>query len=358
MKICFFSLSSRDILIKKEIELITGPDLHHKLLSDTLIALCEEVEYITYSDNGFHEKLKDKTRIIMTYNENNSINIIKKVILINKAIRNSKSNLIYYSGGANGLVIFLSKINRKKTIFNVSSDNDVTLDFFKTPILSIKNFLDILFTDEIIVQTNKQKSLIPKFFQNKISLIKMPIEITEEYNVANKNNQVIWVGSINRVKRPDLYINLSDHLSDIDFVLIGGMGSDNEYNKYIMKLLENHQNIKYKGYLPKEEVKNELSISKLLINTSEYEGFPHVFLEAWNFKVPALTINIDPDGVISQNKAGIVCDDYNELISNLNLLIKNHDMRSNMGENGYHYLINHHKYDIKKYLKIFRKYTN
>jgi hypothetical protein len=41
-----------------------------------------------------------------------------------------------------------------------------------------------------------------------------------------------------------------------------------------------------------------------MVNTSDYEGMPNVFLEGWARGVPALALTHDPDGVIERERVG------------------------------------------------------
>jgi hypothetical protein len=41
-----------------------------------------------------------------------------------------------------------------------------------------------------------------------------------------------------------------------------------------------------------------------MVNTSEYEGMPNVFLEGWSRGVPALAFGHDPDGVVQRHGLG------------------------------------------------------
>jgi glycosyltransferase involved in cell wall biosynthesis len=44
--------------------------------------------------------------------------------------------------------------------------------------------------------------------------------------------------------------------------------------------------------------------AKLLVNTSDVEGFPNSYLQAWGRGVPVITL-IDPDGVIEREGLGV-----------------------------------------------------
>jgi len=41
-----------------------------------------------------------------------------------------------------------------------------------------------------------------------------------------------------------------------------------------------------------------------VVNTSDFEGMPNVFLEGWTRGVPALALSHDPDGTIQRHRLG------------------------------------------------------
>jgi glycosyltransferase involved in cell wall biosynthesis len=41
-----------------------------------------------------------------------------------------------------------------------------------------------------------------------------------------------------------------------------------------------------------------------IVNTSDFEGIPNVFLEGWSRGIPALALTHDPDGLITTHRIG------------------------------------------------------
>jgi hypothetical protein len=55
---------------------------------------------------------------------------------------------------------------------------------------------------------------------------------------------------------------------------------------------------------PRAELGSLIDRAVAVVNTSEYEGMPNVFLEGWSRGVPALAFSHDPDGVIAAHGLG------------------------------------------------------
>jgi glycosyltransferase involved in cell wall biosynthesis len=71
-------------------------------------------------------------------------------------------------------------------------------------------------------------------------------------------------------------------------------------------------NVAWRGFLPHEQLQEVYRRTAILLCTSESEGFPNVFLEAWGHGVPTLS-TVDPDGLIAAHALGEVAPTYEGL---------------------------------------------
>jgi len=55
---------------------------------------------------------------------------------------------------------------------------------------------------------------------------------------------------------------------------------------------------------PRAELMDLVERAVAIVNTSDFEGMPNVFLEGWARGVPALALTHDPDGVIGAHELG------------------------------------------------------
>ena len=71
-------------------------------------------------------------------------------------------------------------------------------------------------------------------------------------------------------------------------------------------------NVTFHGFLPKHLIGGYLERARLLVSTSETEGFPNTFLQAWSRGTPVVTF-IDPQQLIGRHRLGILVNDADAL---------------------------------------------
>jgi len=66
--------------------------------------------------------------------------------------------------------------------------------------------------------------------------------------------------------------------------------------------------------------------------TSEYEGFPNTFLQAWSNNVPVIS-TVDPSDVIKEYKLGLVVNTEAELLAATNTLLSDNSLYDEIQKN-------------------------
>jgi len=125
---------------------------------------------------------------------------------------------------------------------------------------------------------------------------------------GKRDIDVLWVGNIRRVKRPDRVLALAAQLPEADIHMVGGPLPD-EHALYedIRRDAATRPNLTFHGRMSYWDVNAMYARARVLVNTSEVEGFPNAYLQSWIRGVPVVSY-VDPDGVIGRNGLGAVVD--------------------------------------------------
>ncbi|MEE9377068.1 MAG: glycosyltransferase [Candidatus Lokiarchaeia archaeon] len=114
-------------------------------------------------------------------------------------------------------------------------------------------------------------------------------------------------------------------------------------------------------YIPgvKQYIDNAYYVkASLLINTSSVEGFPNAFIQAWMYKTPVISLNVDPDGVISNYNLGFHAkSNFQKIIDPIKDLIENPSKTKDIGKNCREYTIANHDSEqtSKQYYSLYKK---
>jgi glycosyltransferase involved in cell wall biosynthesis len=136
---------------------------------------------------------------------------------------------------------------------------------------------------------------------------------------------VLWVGGAKPIKRPELFVELAEKgPSEFEYAMAGKGLEETAWPEY-------GGGVRLLGALSHDEVMRWMSQTSLLVNTSEAEGFPNTFLEAWAHGAPVLTLGVDPDGIISTHKLGWVCASVEDAVEVLRLVARRPEVRVEYG---------------------------
>jgi glycosyltransferase involved in cell wall biosynthesis len=106
---------------------------------------------------------------------------------------------------------------------------------------------------------------------------------------------VLWVGTVRAGKRPELLLELAKRLPHRRFVMVGGAARDEAaLFERIRGEASGIANLEFTGFLPLAQAEERFDAARVLVNTSDHEGMPNTFLQAWARGVPTLgTVSVD-----------------------------------------------------------------
>jgi glycosyltransferase involved in cell wall biosynthesis len=157
---------------------------------------------------------------------------------------------------------------------------------------------------------------------------------------------VIWVARVRADKQLPIFLDLVEDLPNIRFSLVGGFDSSVEYLRDLLeKRLQTLKNLSYLGAQRSEEVLDLLAQSKVLVNTSSYEGFPNTMLEAWSRGVPVVSLTVDPGGIIQREQIGLVSGTVAQLRHDIVQLVRQYSLNDELGRRGLAYVRRQHSFE-------------
>jgi len=123
---------------------------------------------------------------------------------------------------------------------------------------------------------------------------------------GDKETDVLWVGSCARVKQPELLLALAAMLPDVRFEMIMAGCTEPAWRDELVERASTRPNLRFSGPMPYEEAFRRFSAARVVVSTSQNEGFPNVFLQAWQLGIPVVSLRADPGAVIADRGLGRV----------------------------------------------------
>jgi glycosyltransferase involved in cell wall biosynthesis len=155
----------------------------------------------------------------------------------------------------------------------------------------------------MVVQTETQQRLLKERFGRDAIVIANPVPIEEEADRCSPRRHVLWIGKAVSNKRPDLALAIARACPNVAFRMIANKVDARNYQ---LLLKDAPSNVVVTESVRPSTLRNEFANAIALLCTSDVEGFPNTFLDAGSFGVPVLSLGIDPDGILTRERGGVV----------------------------------------------------
>jgi glycosyltransferase involved in cell wall biosynthesis len=207
------------------------------------------------------------------------------------------------------LVALTARLRRARFVYSTGSLFDFDygrLEPRRTLVWLFK--LGYRLADVVVVQTAEQARLSSERLGRNATLIG---SIAEPQPTGSREPEAfLWIGRIDEIKRPRAYVELARAVPEARFwMIIARVDDAPPALAGIEQASAELPNIELLPQRPRSAILELISRSAALVSTSESEGMPNVFLEAWAQGVPTLSLSHDPDGVIKRFGLGGVAGD-------------------------------------------------
>lgn len=174
----------------------------------------------------------------------------------------------------------------------------------------------------VTVQSEEQRALLQVNFDRRAPVVPNGID-APPWNGPRLTApaDICWVASFKVPKRADKLAEIARLAPHRRFLVVGGPGPDKSYSRAVIDNLRALPNVDFRGFVPPDRVGEIYESARLFLNTSDWEGFPNGFLYAWTRGVPAVSLGVDPDGVVTRFNLGLVEPDPAVLVAEIDRLL-------------------------------------
>ena len=240
--------------------------------------------------------------------------------------------------------------NKKRNIYQLIEK--FLAKYFTTMTINVSCGEKQFALDNKIIDDNKSK-VIYNGISKICEITKFADELKQEIGLNNEDVIIGYVARIDEGKNPYEFINIAKQVisknTNVKFIWIGDGRLKQSTQQYI-----NHNGLQDKVLLLgfKQNIIDYLNIMDIYLTTSLYEGLPYTLVEASRASLPIVASNvIGNNEVVESEFNGYLYNsqDVDEAVSKLELLIKNEQLRKELGDNGYELFLK--DFTIEKMIK-------
>lgn len=245
-----------------------------------------------------------------------------------------------------GLLSLGCRLSGRRFVWSSANDFDFEFENFSKSQAQLRVYRwGVRSATAIVVQTSLQADLCRRVFARDPFVIMSLAEPATQAGQPSTPGPILWIGRAIEYKDPLRFVSIAKENPDLHFAMIA-VPEDGEA-KHLFDEVESAcakaGNIDFHGPLNRSEVLEMTAGATAIANTSTFEGMPNVFLEGWARGVPAVSLNVDPDGVIERFGLGTIAHGNNEAFAQgARSLADNPDLRARIGSQCTEYVKSSH----------------
>ena len=351
-RICFVGLESYPVLNPAKCTVMHGGEgVQQTLLAREFRRRGYEVHMLALDHGQPNGEVIHGINVWKTYEAKAGLPVLRIVYprasAILKALKNADADVYYQScaGMITGLTAWFCRRNGRPFIYRVAADTDCIpgqqlIRYYRDRKLYEYG---LRHADLIISQSEQQEELLKRNYNLKSEIAGMPVQGCEIIRrFEGRELGILWVNNIRPIKMPERVLMLAGELLNHSFCMIGGAGRGSE--KLFERLRDESEsltNLDWRGFVPYHEARNHFERARIFLSTSDSEGFPNTYLQAWMAGTPVVVF-FDPDGVVAREGLGKVVSSVEEAKRTITELLDNPEEWSRISERARAYALEHH----------------
>jgi hypothetical protein len=323
-RICFVGLENLPVLAPEfEQHGIGGAQLQQSLLAKAFVRRGFPVSMVVGDYGQQDGAVWSGIRTYKAYSSREGIPVVRFVhprwTKLCAALRRAAADVYYVScaGAQVGQVAMWAARNGRRMVFRVASDADCDPERLLISFWRDRKLYEygLRCAAAILAQSVRQQELLKRNYGVESSVASLLVDAPErELSFAERDISLLWVSNIQQLKRPEMFLQLAQRSPTCTASMIGGtQPRAHDLYQEIHARAEAVGNLTFHGPLPYRATNRLFDRARVFVNTSETEGFPNTFLQAWIRGVPVVTF-FDPDDVVRREGLGHTVTSLDEMI--------------------------------------------
>jgi glycosyltransferase involved in cell wall biosynthesis len=153
-----------------------------------------------------------------------------------------------------------------------------------------------------------------------------------KHTYGSERIKVLFVGHLVERKHPDFVVEAAKHHPNVEFIIVGE--NRDGYQQHLEQLICNYRltNVTIQSAMPQRELATFIQSCDLLLHPSRVEGLPKVTLEAAACGLPCIVFNDYQTPSVMEGITGYQVATFEEMLARLAVLIRDADLRRQMGQ--------------------------